>query len=181
MKRDRIILSFLIVVGIVLCYILLRTICNVKIEELVEQVLSATLTGCVFAVPSGIAVLCIEFRKFKLQQGKLLAELYSAFDNFNIGEFLSYTSSHTERQRYLIFHLYESLFKNNLEYFGNNTNKVSELLKNIFDFCLSVSILNTDYSENKITTQSEFDSYVAQINSVKSSCIELIKSLQGFG
>jgi len=178
MKKNRIILSSLIIFGAVLCFVLLRCLFNVEVANLVEETLIAALTGCIFAIPSGIVVLFAEYKTHKLFQGKLLSDLYSAFNDFNMGDFSSYSTVYIAAKKDHIHRLYDSLLKNNIEHLGVNTNRVSELLRSIFDFCLLVSDFNEKFLKQKIATPDEFGRCVDKIVCAKTTCVEIIESLQ---
>lgn len=178
MSKRRSIMAAFTIVGTVISFVLLKFVFCTSICELIEQALLAAFTGCVFALFSGIAVWIDESRQIKAKQGALLADLYSQFEQFTVGDYASYERGSLETKRRNIVNLYQLFHGHLSEDVWFHDSDIAQLKDCIFDFSLCILELDHYYDDRRKPTKIEFEAKSKEIYCLKRNCINLIPRVQ---
>lgn len=177
MKKSNCILSICVIGGIIGSIIILLIFYGYSLCRLSEDFFGAVFTGCLFAVPSGLLILCEDIKRVRNEQAALLSELDDYFKSIYIKDYDDYKPEEMENVRFNIVEIYKllgrELDENHLR--KKEKEKIEELFSKIYDFSCIMRDLNNKY---KKISKENFDEDVEHICELKDSCIRIIEVIQ---
>lgn len=175
MSKNRRALVVLTTVGVVASFCFLLFVYHESFCSLFKEFLTATMTGCLVAIPSGVVLLIEENKKLKIKRNQLIANIEETVNCITISDFTHYSADENEIYRKELVRYYHELVQDYNENIWADAEDVSLLTMSMFHLSLCIKELNEIVNSTQVITPGVFEKKARDIVFSQRQCSRYIK------